>query len=321
MNQILDIELTGIQQEMSLDILLNESNRFDILLNESNRFNNREIILEGNIINSIVNFFKRIIDAIKKIFKFIKDKLNDFFKKIRKKITGVNCNNEKGFKEAIDKYVNKFIKNPDTDRFCIIYLPSAEENLIKVYDDTLDTFDKILETFKNLYQGKDSKYSFHDCRCNIENIKINSIIKSAIENDIEDLNAEQLKLIVPNILKFINNYDKIIKDISNEENNLINEFKDVQKNMLKSIKESVNKDTTQDQFDKTMNEHLSFFITFTKKISELCSEYSKGYTKIYNSYIGLIDCLEMQRPNYKDNKINTTDNNFSIKIDIYKSIK
>ena len=72
MDEILNIELNGIQQEMSLDILLNEFSRFNSII----KSNNGEIIQESIDISKIKN-------AISKFFKWLFNKIIDFFKKIK----------------------------------------------------------------------------------------------------------------------------------------------------------------------------------------------------------------------------------------------
>lgn len=91
-----NIELTGIQQEMSLDILLNEFSYFNTI-----RSNNGEIIQEGIDISKVKN-------VISKFFKWLLDKIMDFFKKIKNIII-------KFYNEKILVYLSK-LSNVIRDR-------------------------------------------------------------------------------------------------------------------------------------------------------------------------------------------------------------
>jgi hypothetical protein len=302
-NYNFNLELAGIQQEMSLNILLDEFNSFNNAIRE-------EVVLEGNIIESIKKFFKKIIDAVKKFFKLIKDKLIEFFKNVRRKITGINCTTKEGFIDAVEKFRTKFLYDTNIP-FCTTYLPKAQDELINDYNNTMDRFDRILSAFMNAYQGKNSLYSIDDFIANIKEYKREGI--HTLRDNIECLNPEQLKLYASDILNFINNYDELIKNISNEEKSLINEFENnVRKNIIESL-QSRNIETNM------LVKYEGFFSSFVAKISEVCSDFSKDYIKIYNSYIILIDCLEKQKPT-SGNKIWTIEENIVMKFGTYKKI-
>lgn len=129
-----NIELIGIQQEWSLDILLNESNR----LNNTIRNIDESIIQEG-----IGDVLKTLKDKVVKFFKWLWRKIRDFFNGI------VDAIREKFGKNALchyDNYLNFFIKDYDGEK---IVFGEFQNNVCEV----LTTFLGALESGMREVEG------------------------------------------------------------------------------------------------------------------------------------------------------------------------
>ena len=122
-----NIELIGIQQEWSLDVLLNESNK----LNNTIRNIDESIIQEG-----IGDVLKTLKDKVVKFFRWLWRKIRDFFNGIADAI------GEKFGKDApyrYDNYLNFFIKDYDGEK---IVFGEFQNNICEV----LTTFLGALES-------------------------------------------------------------------------------------------------------------------------------------------------------------------------------
>ena len=166
MDEMLNIELTGIQQEWSLDILLNESNR----LNNTIKGIDESIIQEG-----IGEFAKKVKDAVIKFFKWIIEKIVEIFRTIRKNI--IKFYNEKiltmfiKLKESIDKKKKEQSTNESFD----VYREDFNFNKTKFKNNCkvgLELLKDAAQFFVHDYEGDEIKFGeyFYGAEMYIYNI-------------------------------------------------------------------------------------------------------------------------------------------------------
>ena len=149
MNQILDIELTGIQQEWSLDILLNESNR----LNNTIKGIDESIIQEG-----IGDVLKTLKDKVVQFVSWLWNKIKNFFGTLLNKAKELFSKNKlDDFDEFDDNFDDKYFVDFDDDFFEDDNI-DFEESAIITESSQNNVFENAVNFFNKYYKGKEIKF-------------------------------------------------------------------------------------------------------------------------------------------------------------------
>ena len=316
-----NLELVGIQQEMSLNILLDESNRF----NNTIKGIDESVILEisiGDIFKKIGEFFKRIINGIREFLAKIFNMLGNAFKSLALKLIPEDKLNE------LEKAIDNNVKNESA---IIQEAASNPENTFKIYlkilfklhksglagfstkarwqSGILNTIDgmfissmnnlnkEINDIVKAILSGKDEYRgkSFTDIKNNMDEFIKHYCLASGYDklfkgdkyNVIVDDYEWGKEVDMTNILKF---KDEIM-EIAFHKSEIISRQKEYYKNYEKMMKDVENeikrqcKDTNNTQY---INLSLSFVSSFVKAANNLTKNSIAAYKQAYKNAMRIV---------------------------------
>lgn len=304
----MDIELNGIYTDSLMNLFIEEYNSFN------NRFDN--VLLEGNIIDTIIDKGKTLIKIIREFFKRILIKIKEFFKKIYKSIKEFVKNKTKNEKEKqIEEYIksnsnineandevykkfNEFcnkLKTGEVKILCYYDTPVINyiEKVLRYTENEFSKFDKLDSLYKSLnnissdpnsmeYQINRVRREVNKELEKIKNIEINEIdIKLPQEESLTSIYLFNDLFNDENFIKCSNDINKLQDNIEKKLNNIKTGLENSVirgQEILKDSQDKLNKGEKDEKYQKMVDNKWILHSQLVTTSMELITKSTKVLT-------------------------------------------